>query len=104
MTYLCPTTSIARLTVRLLLNIYQTAMNNKVKLRLSQSWQVPQKADKNGKTYPPLAEKLELEVEVSMDEVASTYTMLNAELFKARVTHMKGLKQRAPIDNMIRDL
>lgn len=76
---------------------------NKVKVTLSQQWQVPQKPDKNGKQYPPLVEKLEVQIDVPLEQLAETYTMLNAELFKARVSHMKGLKQRSTVDNLMKE-
>lgn len=75
----------------------------RVKMRLSQAWQVQQKPDKQGRQYPPLTERLEIEVEVPMEEVAITYTELNAQLFNARVTHMKNIKQKSSLDTMMKD-
>jgi predicted DNA-binding ArsR family transcriptional regulator len=76
---------------------------NKIKVKLSQQWQVPQKPDKNGKQYPPLVEKLEVELDSTIEQLAETYTMLNAEFFKARVSHMKGLKQRSAVNDYMKE-
>jgi hypothetical protein len=75
----------------------------KIKIRLSQQWQVPQKPDKNGKQYPPLVEKLEVELDGTLETLAETYTMLNSEFFKARVSHMKGLKQKSSVDSYMKE-
>lgn len=75
-----------------------------IKIRLSQSWQIPQKVGKDGKQYPPVLERLEVEMETTLDKLGATYTQLNAEMFSARVNHMKGIKQRSPVDNAINDI
>lgn len=78
-------------------------MAKMVKLRLSQSWQVQQKPDKQGRQYPPILERLEIEVEVPMEEVALTYTQLNSQLFNARVQHMKNIKQKTSLDSFVKE-
>lgn len=79
-------------------------MSKMATIRLSQSWQVPQKPDRTGKTYPPIVETLSIEVEnVPLHELGSTYTQLNTELFNARISHMKGLKQRSAVDGFMKD-
>lgn len=74
-----------------------------VKLRLSQAWQVPQKPDRQGRQYPPITERLEVEVEVPIGDVATTYTFLNAQLFNARVRHMQSVKKSNSLDSMIKE-
>jgi hypothetical protein len=75
-----------------------------IKIRLSQSWQIPQKVGKDGKQYPPVLEKLEIEIDTTLDKLGATYTQLNAEMFNARVNHMKSIKQRSPVENAINDI
>jgi hypothetical protein len=79
-------------------------MNKPVRIRLSQSWQVPQKPDKTGRQYPPIVETLVVEVDdVQWHDIANAYTQLNTELFKARISHMKAIKQKSPVDAILKD-
>lgn len=80
------------------------AMKRTINVRLSQSWQVPQKPGKDGKQYPPIVETLVVELnDIPLDQLGSTYTELNGELFRARLNHMKSIKQRSPVDDFVKD-